>query len=105
MMTEFDTYLAKIASWKKTSWSLMMVSLMLLSTTLAGMNLIDNEEREEVWEDSVHRTAVQIATQDYQAYRENANHGDVPSPFTHPALLDPSYSDPGVMYGKIYDHS
>ena len=103
-MTEIDRYLENIGMWRKTSWSLIMVTMMILST-LAGMSVALTDDSESDWEDSVKRTTVQTGDQYDQPYRENANRGDIASPFTHPALMDPAYGDYGVMYGKVSDLS
>ena len=104
MMTEFDMYLENIGRWKKTSWSLIMVALMMFSL-FAGMNVPASKEIKDDWADSIDRSPVQTMDQSNQPYREWENHGDVATPFTHPALLDPAYGDNGVMYGKINDLS
>ncbi|MDP6900110.1 MAG: hypothetical protein QGF94_04670 [Candidatus Thalassarchaeaceae archaeon] len=103
-MTKIDRYLENIGMWRKTSWSLIMVSMMILST-LAGMSVAFTDASESDWNDSVKRTAVQTGDQYDQPYRETVNRGDVASPFTHPALMDPAYGDYGVMYGKVSDLS
>ena len=104
-MTELDSYLGKIGAWKKTSWSLMMVALMVLSTTLAAMQMGAMTDLEQNWSDSVERTAVQTADQDDQPFRDREAHGSQPTPWSHPALLDSQYNDLGVMYGKVHDLS
>ena len=102
-MTELDTYLGNIGAWKKTSWSLMMVALMVFSTTIAFMGT--NAEFQQDWADSIQRTSVQTADQDDQPFRDRENHNSQPTPWSHPALLDPQYGDMGVMYGKVNDLS
>ncbi len=104
MMTEFDMYIENIGRWKKTSWSLIMVALMIFSL-FVGMNVPASKEIKDDWADSIDRSPVQTMDQSNQPYREWENHGDVATPFTHPALLDPAYGDHGVMYGKINDLS
>ena len=104
-MTELDTYLGNVGTWKKTSWSLMMVALMVLSTTLAGMGMGANDEFQQDWAESIQRTSVQTADQDDQPFREREDHSSQPTPWSHPALLDPQYNDMGVMYGKVNDLS
>ena len=102
-MTELDRYLVNIGAWKKTSWSLMMVALMVFSTTIAFMGT--NAEFQQDWADSIQRTSVQTADQDDQPFRDRENHNSQPTPWSHPALLDPQYNDMGVMYGKVNDLS
>ena len=104
-MTELDRYLGNIGVWKKTSWSLMMVALMVLSTTLASMQIGATEDIQENWGDSIQRTTVQTADQDDQPFRDREDYGSQHSPWSHPALLDPQYNDLGVMYGKVNDLS
>ena len=104
-MTELDTYLGKIGAWKKTSWSLMMVALMILSTTLAALQIDADEEVQEIWGDSVQRTAVQTADQDDQPFRDREVYHTQPTSWNHPALYDVQYNDLGVMYGKVHDLS
>ena len=67
-MTELNTYLENIGAWKKTSWSLMMVALMVFSTTIAFMGT--NTEFQQDWADSIQRTSVQTADQDDQPFRD-----------------------------------
>ena len=58
MMTEFDMYIENIGRWKKTSWSLIMVALMMFSL-FAGMNVPASKEIKEDWADSIDRSPVQ----------------------------------------------
>ena len=104
-MTELDTYLGKIGAWKKTSWSLMMVTLMIFSTTLAALQIGVEEEVQVIWDDSVQRTAVQTADQDDQPFRDREVYDSQPTSWSHPALYDVQYNDMGVMYGKVNDLS
>ena len=104
-MTELDTYLGKIGAWKKTSWSLMMVTLMIFSTTLAALQIGAEEEVQVIWDDSVQRTAVQTADQDDQPFRDREVYDSQPTSWSHPALYDVQYNDMGVMYGKVNDLS
>ncbi len=78
---------------------------MVLSTTLAAMQMGAMTDLEQNWSDSVERTAVQTADQDDQPFRDREAHGSQPTPWSHPALLDSQYNDLGVMYGKVHDLS
>ena len=90
-MTELDTYLGKIGAWKKTTWSLMMVALMIFSTTLAALEIGAEEEVQEIWGDSVQRTAVQTASQYDQSFRDREVYDTQPTSWSHPALYDLQY--------------
>ena len=83
-MTELDRYLGNIGVWKKTSWSLMMVALMVLSTTLATMQIGATDDGQLGWSDSVERTSIQTADQDDQPFRERENYDSQHTPWSHP---------------------
>jgi len=103
-MTELDSYLKNLAAWKKTSWSLMMVALMIFST-LAGLQMPTTDETQPNWDAAVQRTAVQTADQDDQPFRYRGELATQWIPGMHPALLDVQHGDPGVAYGKVSDTS
>ena len=44
-----------------------------------------DEEDSVNWAESIDRSPVQTMDQSNQPYQERENHGDVPTPFTHPA--------------------
>ena len=76
---------------------------MVFSTTIAFMGT--NTEFQQDWADSIQRTSVQTADQDDQPFRDRENYNSQPTPWSHPALLNPQYNDMGVMYGKVNDLS
>ena len=104
-MTELDTYLGNVGVYKKTTWSLMMVALMIFSTTLAMVEIDANGEFQHSWSESIQRTSVQTEDQADQPFRDREDYNSQPTPWSHPALLDPQYPDLGVMYGKVHDLS
>ena len=95
-MTELDRYLGNIGVWKKTSWSLMMVALMVLSTTLATIGIGATDDVQLGWSDSVERTSIQTADQYDQPFRDRENYDSQPTPWSHPALMESQYPDMGL---------
>ena len=86
-------------------WMVALMLLMSISSSVAYAGVGESELEEEAPGSVGERTPIQTTDQNWRGNHANDGRGSMPGRIPHPALLDPQYGDPAVMYGKVADES
>ena len=86
-------------------WMVALMLLMSISSSVAYAGVGESELEEEAPGSVGERTPIQTTDQNWRGNHANEGRGSMPGRMPHPALLDPQYGDPAVMYGKVADES
>ena len=86
-------------------WMVALMLLMSISSSVAYAGVGESELEEEAPGSVGERTPIQTTDQNWRGNHANDGRGSMPGRMPHPALLDPQYGDPAVMYGKVADES
>jgi len=86
-------------------WMVALMLLMSISSSAAYAGVGESELEEEAPGSVGERTPIQTTDQNWRGNHANDGRGSMPGRIPHPALLDPQYGDPAVMYGKVADES
>ena len=81
-------------------WMVALMLLMSISSSVAYAGVGESELEMEAPGSVGERTPIQTTDQNWRGNHANEGRGSMPGRMPHPALLDPQYGDPAVMYGK-----